>query len=167
MQVQIASVLRRPPFALSAFTIAILLATLFLYFDQFYFVAPYFSILIVPERLPILMLDVIISAMSGMVISLSIYETKALPSLNAPRKVGLLGIVAAFVAGACPCYYLVPLLAVAGGVGGILGTLGILFFDYQVPIKLGSLALLSFTAFTVERSLRAVCDVIPAQTESE
>jgi hypothetical protein len=168
MQVQIVTALKRPTFALSASAITILLALIFLYFDEFYFVAPYLSGYIPLERLPILILDVIISIMSGIVVTLSVYEIRAFPDLRrAPRRTGLLGIVAALVAGACPCYYLVPLLAVAGGVGGILGTIGILFFNYQIPIKLASLALLSFSIFTVERSLSAVCEIVPARSESE
>jgi len=166
MHVQIAGVLSRPYFALSALIITGLLLSMFLYFDEFYFIAPYFAVYIAPERLPVLILDLVVSAMSGIVISLSVYEIRILPNLRAaPRRVGFLGIVAALVAGACPCYYLVPLLAVAGGVGGVLGTFGILFFEYQIPIKLASLALLFFTAFTVERSLRAVCNLLPTKSE--
>lgn len=72
-------------------------------------------------------------------------------------KIGIAGIVAAFLAGACPCYYLVPLLAVAGGVGGALGTVGILFYAYQLPVKLASVVLLIFVSFSLERSIRASC----------
>jgi hypothetical protein len=162
MQTQIVSVLKRPPFALSTSAIALLFALVFLYFDEFYFVAPYFVVFIPPERLPILILDVSISALSGVVLSLSIYEIRTFPNLrSSPKRVGAAGIVAAFIAGACPCYYLVPLLAVAGGAGGVLGTIGILFFNYEIPIKLGSLALLVFTTFTVERALRAACEIPP------
>jgi len=162
-----AVLLRRPSFGFSAFVIGVLFASLFLYFDEFYFVTPYFSAYFPTERFPLLILDLTISAVSGIVITLSVYQLRILPGLAAgPRRVGALGIVAALVAGACPCYYLVPLLAVAGGVGGVLGTLGILFSSYQIPIKLVSLGLLAFTAITTERSLRAVCDVIPAPTRS-
>jgi len=155
--------LRRPAFALSTFAIALLFALVFLYFDAFYFFVPYFTVFIPPERLPILLLDVAISSLSGVVLSLSVYEIRTFPNLRGgPKQVGAAGIIAAFIAGACPCYYLVPLLAVAGGTGGILGTIGILFFNYQIPIKLGSFALLIFTTFTVERALRAACEVPPS-----
>ncbi len=71
----------------------------------------------------------------------------------------MLGIFPALVAGACPCYYLVPLLAVAGGVGGVLGAVGIAFYTYQIPVKIASLALLAFVSLSLERSLAASCKV--------
>jgi hypothetical protein len=77
-------------------------------------------------------------------------------------RAGLGGIVIAFVAGACPCYYLVPLLAVAGGAGGTLVTVGIIFEAYQIPLKLISVALLGTVMYTLERSLRAACAVKPS-----
>jgi len=167
MELQTVYVLRRPTFGIVALGVASLFATIFLYFDEFYFVTPYLVGYIPPERTPLLVLDLAVSAMSGIVISLSTFQIRIIPSLrSASRKTGAMGILAAFVAGACPCYYLVPLLATTGGAGGILAGVGILFFDYEIPIKLGSLALLLFTAFAIERSLRAVCDVVPIRRQS-
>jgi len=163
LQAQIFTVLRRPIFALSSFTVALVFSLVFLYFDAFYFVSPYPVVYVEPGRLPILLLDLVISVLSGIVLTLSMYEIRSIPRRTGVRgRTGLLGIVAAFVAGACPCYYLVPLLAIAGGAGGVLAAVGIVFFDYQVPIKLGSLALLLSTALLQERSLRAACE-LPVQ----
>jgi hypothetical protein len=92
--------------------------------------------------------------------ALSIYQVRNVPRLATNQgKAGLGGIIIAIVAGACPCYYLVPLLAVAGGAGGALAAIGILFEVYQLPIKLVSLALLGTVAFSLERSLRAMCRI--------
>lgn len=158
-EAQIIAVLRRPIFALSSISIALVFSLIFLYFDGFYFVSPYLVAYVEPSRLPVLLLDISISALSGVVLTLSVHEVRTFPRQKSPyKRPGLLGIVAALVAGACPCYYLVPLLAVAGGAGGALATLGILFSDYQAPIKLGSLALLLVTALAQERSLRAACE---------
>ena len=100
---------------------------------------------------------------SGIVLTLSVNEIRSYPRFTvAKRQTGYLGIIAALLAGACPCYYLVPLLAVAGGTGGFLATLGVLFSNYQMQLKLGSIVLLLFTTFTQERSLRAACK-LPAR----
>jgi hypothetical protein len=160
MQIQTIGVLKRPFPALSIFSISVLFGLVFLYFDGFYFVSPYMVAFIPFDRLPILALDIGVSVLSGLVLTVSTHEIQSFPNQKgAFRRAGFAGILAAFLAGACPCYYLLPLLAIAGGAGGVLGAFGILFNDYQVPIKLGSLALLLFTSFTLERSLRAACAI--------
>lgn len=159
---QIVTVLRRPPFALATLAVGSLLGATFLYFDEFYFISPYFAVYIDPSRLPVLLLDIAISVLSGLVLTLSIYEIREYPDLKGSyRKTGVAGILGALVAGACPCYYLIPLLAALGGAGGLLGALGLLFFNYQIPIKLGSLGLLVFTSYTLERGLTAACAIRP------
>jgi len=162
LAVQVFGVLRNPFYALLSFFIAAVALLSFLYLDDFYFVSPYFAVYIDPSRMPLFLLDIAISVLSGIVLIASIYEIRAFPDLKGSyRKTGMAGVVAAFVAGACPCYYLIPLLAVLGGVGGFLGTLGIFLYVYEFPIKLGSLALLALTTFTLERGLRAAC-ALPA-----
>jgi hypothetical protein len=166
LEIQAASVLRRPAFGLAGAGIAALFSAVFLYFDGFYFVSPYLVAYVDPARLPLLLLDLAVSALSGVVITLSVYEIRSFPGRSgAYRRTGFAGIAAALLAGACPCYYLVPLLAVAGGAGGVLATVGLYFFDYQIPIKLGSVGLLLFTGLVQERALRAACR-LPAQGES-
>lgn len=166
LAVQIFAVIRKPTCALPGLAIAVVTSLTFLYLDEFYFVSPYFAFYVDPTRVPVLLLDIAISALFGIVLVLSIYEIRTFPDLKGSyRRAGMAGVVAAFVAGACPCYYLVPLLAFLGGVGGILGTFGIFLYYYQIPIKLGSLVLLAFTIFTLERSLRAAC-AIPVRADS-
>jgi len=156
------SVLRRPTYAIAGLVIAAVTSLTFLYLDEFYFVSPYLVVYVDPTRAGVFLLDVVISAISGIVLVLSVYEIRTFPDLKGSyRKTGAFGVAAAFLAGACPCYYLVPLLAVLGGVGGALGALGIFLYDYQVPIKFGSLALLLFALFTLERGLRAACALPP------
>ncbi len=114
------------------------------------------------DTVPYLALDLAVSLLSGVVIVLSIYQLRNTPfRKSAGSGIGLAGIVAALVAGACPCYYLVPLLVVAGGAGGVLGAVGIFFYSIQIPIKLASLALLAVTTLVLERSLRAACAIPP------
>lgn len=164
MQLQVVAVLRRPPFALLGLAIALVFSLVYLYFDEFYFLSPYLVAYVDPTRLPTFLLDLAISGTSGVVLTLSFYEVRQYPGLKRSyRKSGFAGLVAAFVAGACPCYYLVPLLAALGGAGGILGAVGILFSDYEFPIKLGSLALLAFAGYTLERSLRTACEIVPGR----
>ncbi len=163
MALQLLSTLRRPLTGLSAFIIALIFLFTFLYFDFFLFLSPYVTFYAPPDRAGLLLLDASISVLSGMVIALSAYQIKNVPrGTKNQGRLGVAGVFAALLAGACPCYYLVPLLAAAGGAGGILGALGIAFNAYELPVKLGSLALLGFVTFGLERSLRASCDINPS-----
>lgn len=158
MGLQIFGALGRPVYGATSILVAVAISLLFLYQDEFYFVSPYLVAYIDPARVGVFILDVVVSALSGIVLVASVYEIRAFPGLRGSyRKTGMAGIVAAFVAGACPCYYLVPLLAALGGMGGVLSALGILLNSYEIPIKLASLGLLGFTAFTLERGLRTAC----------
>ena len=153
-------VLRKPGYGLGAALIALGFGVTFLYFDAFLFFTPRLILYLPQEQSQTYVLDLAISILSGSVISLSVYQLRNLSqAINKSTKVGYAGIFAALIAGACPCYYLVPLLAVAGGIGGALGAVGILLNTYQFPIKLASLALLAFVSITTERGLRASCAV--------
>ncbi|TLY17849.1 MAG: hypothetical protein E6K86_00765 [Thaumarchaeota archaeon] len=163
MSLQVLDALRRPVYASGALGISAVFGILFLYLNQFLFLAPYFIFFVPSEGLGLFALDVLLSALSGVVIALSVFQIRYLPRLSMGQaRAGLGGIVIAFIAGACPCYYLVPLLAVAGGAGGALVTVGIIFAAYEIPLKLLSVALLGTVMYTLERSLRAACAVTPS-----
>ncbi len=160
MAPQLFGVLKRPIFGLLSLGITLSFALLFLYSDGFIFFFPYFVLYVPFDSTPYFLLDLVISALSGIVTSGSIYQLRFVPYVSSKNAgTGLAGMLAAVVAGACPCMYLVPLLALAGGAGGVLGALGIVLNNFQIPIKLLSLALLGLVLFTVERSLGAYCRI--------
>jgi hypothetical protein len=156
---QVFQALRKPSYSLGAGVIALLFGILFVYFDGFLFLFPYPVFYLPADGLLTFGLDLSTSILAGTVIAASVYGIKNLRKGGSQAKGGLAGIIVALVAGACPCYYLLPLLAVAGGAGGVLGVLGIYMNAYQLPIKVISLALLATVAFSLERSLRASCDI--------
>lgn len=150
--------MKRPGYAASAIGIAIPFVVIFLYFDEFLFFAPYLIFSVLPGRIGYFVLDLSISGLSGIVLSLSLFQLLNVSRVKASgQKLGLLGIIVAFLSGACPCYYLVPLLAVAGGAGGILAFIGITLVTYQLPVKLVSVALMLLVGCSLEKSLRASC----------
>lgn len=158
MSLQIIKILRNPKLGFTALTLSAVQLVTLLYFDQLLFFSPYVVFYLPRNTGGIFGLDLTLSAFSGVVLALSVYQLRNLPQTGGKHgKLGFTGVATAILAGACPCYYLVPLLAVAGGIGGVLGTAGIVFFTYQVPIKLSSLILLAFVTFTLERSFRAYC----------
>lgn len=133
-----------------------------MYSDEFLFFVPYLTLFVPPDRVHFVVLDALISISSGLVILASLFQLAHFPkSTSKYTKTGFAGMIAALIAGACPCYYLVPLLAFTGGAGGFLAVLGVAFYTYQIPIKLASLTLLVSVAFIQERSLRAQCAINP------
>lgn len=129
---------------------------LLLNLDQLLFVAPYVVISVPAESVGIFLLDVILSIITVLVLSASVRQTvlgrrqPTTATSSAP-----LGIITTLVAGACPCNYLVPLLTVAGGLGGALGAFGTVMNDFEIPLKIGSLTFLFAVALSLERTLKA------------
>jgi len=150
----------KPKYLLVAVLIATVLCLVFLYYDYFLFFQPEFIFYLQPGEEWLLALDLILSALSGLTISLSVYRLQFRTAKTVPSgKIGLAGILVALFAGACPCYYLIPVLAASAGAGSVLLTLSVFFNTHEFEIKLLSLAILVFVAFTLERSLRASCEI--------
>ena len=136
--------------------VAVCYGLLLMLSDQFLFIAPYFVFYVPLTGLAILGLDVFLSLLTGIVLVVSLRQVWSGRSKGS-ASTGILGVVAALVAGACPCYYLVPLLAILGGVGGALGAVGILLNAYQFEVKTGSVVLLLIVSWALERSARMTC----------
>jgi len=123
-----------------------------LFFDQFLFFAPYFTFYVPASGIGNLILDLILTFLTAIVLTVSVRQIFLQKQGGGASQTGVLGVVAALLAGACPCYYLVPLLAVAGTVGSALGALGILVNIFQIPIKLGAILILAFSTYKLNKS---------------
>jgi len=130
-----------------------------LFFDQFLFFSPYFTLYVQSSSYASLVLDLALTFLTTIVLTVSIGQIILQKQGGNASKTGILGIVAALIAGACPCYYLVPLLAVAGAIGGTLGALGILLNAFQIPIKLSAMLILVVAIYKLNDS--GVCKIKP------
>jgi hypothetical protein len=129
-----------------------------MFVDQFLFVAPYLVFYVPLTSLAILALDISLSILTGIVLVVSLQQVRSARS-KGTAYTGVLGIVTALIAGACPCYYLVPVLTIAVGVGGALEAIGILLNAYQLEAKSASLVLLLIVCWGLERSARMTCRI--------
>lgn len=136
-----------------------------LFFDQFLFFAPYFTLYIPSSAYASFVLDLTLTFFTAIVLTVSIRQIALQRQRGSASRTGALGIVAALIAGACPCYYLAPLLAVAGAIGGTLGTLGILLNAFQTPIKLGALLILVVATYKLNKS--GVCKIKPSSPRTQ
>jgi len=131
---------------------------LLMFLDQFLFLAPYFVLYVRSNDIGILLIDIVLSLLIGFVAVVSFRELKSgFGKTKSATRIGVVGMLSALIAGSCPCYYLVPMLTIAGGFGGVFGTAGILLSVYQLPIKLISVMLLLLAAYGLETNARRAC----------
>jgi hypothetical protein len=127
-----------------------------MFIDQFLFIAPYFVFYVPLTDLAILALDMLLSILTGIVLVVSLQQVRSARS-KGTAYTGVLAMVAALFAGACPCYYLAPALTIAAGAGGLLGAIGILLNAYQLEVKTASAALLLIVSWGLEKNARMAC----------
>ena len=148
---------RDPKYSLLAAATLVAYGVILLFFDQFLFFAPYFVFYVPPSEIANLVLDLVLTILTGLVLTVSIRQILLQRGGGGASRTGALGIAAALFAGACPCYYLIPLLAVAGTVGGALGAVGILLNAFQIPIKIAATLILVFSTYKLNKS--GVCRI--------
>jgi hypothetical protein len=153
----IADTFRDLKYNLIAAPILVAYGVILLFFDQFLFFAPYFVLYVPPSEIANLVLDLVLTILTTLVLTVSIRQILLQRSGGGGSRTGALGILAALFAGACPCYYLIPLLAVAGTVGGALGAVGILLNAFQIPIKVAATLILMFSTYKLNKS--GVCKI--------
>lgn len=151
--------------------IIVVYGVMLLFFDSFLFFSPYFILYIPSSGNASLLLDLLLTTLTAIVLTVSIRQISLQRQGGSASKTGMLGIVAALMAGACPCYYLVPLLAVAGTIGGALGAAGILLNAFQIPIKLGATGILVVATYKLNKSgvckIRTSTQIVPQKQSSE
>ncbi len=101
-------------------------------------------------------LIVIVSALSGLVLSMNIYRIKVLRN-NSKKKMGssVFGSVVGAAAGACSCGPIgFAVISTFGSVGGVATSF---LTNYEIPLRIAAIAILVFTYYTTIRSLRVEC----------
>jgi len=103
-------------------------------------------------------LIVAVSSLSGLVLSMNVFRINNFRSV-AKRKMsgGVFGSIIGAVAGACGCgpigFAVISTFGVAGGVATAFLT------NYEIPIRLASIAILVFIYYTTAKSLKVECKI--------
>ena len=142
--------------ALSASIFAILFMTLSIV-SEFVFFSPGFLFYVPVYGIANFSLIVIVAALSGLVISLSIYRIRAL-GIDVKRSgSGFVGSIIGASAGACSCgsigFAVVSTFGAAGGAATAFLT------NYEIPLRLVSIAILAYTYFVSVRGITAQCKI--------
>ena len=125
--------------------------------SQFIFLQPNFLFYVTNEEIPNFVLIVIISALSGLVISLSVYRIRLLGGSIKKSSTGFFGSLIGVSAGACSCG---PVgFAAVSVLGTVGGTATSIFTNYSLPLRLASIAILVLAYYFAIRGISTQCKI--------
>ena len=102
-------------------------------------------------------LIVIISALSALVLPMNIFRIYILKSSKQKMSGGVFGSIIGAAAGACSCG---PIgFAVISTFGSVGATATAFLTNYETPIRIIAIAILSITYFTTVKSLKVECKI--------
>ena len=102
-------------------------------------------------------LIVLLSALSALVIPMNIFRINILKSSKQKMGGGILGSIIGTAAGACSCG---PIgFAVISTFGSVGATATAFLTNYEIPIRIIAIAILTVTYFTTIKSLNAECNL--------
>ena len=102
-------------------------------------------------------LIVIISALSALVLPMNIFRINILKSSKQKMSGGVFGSIIGAAAGACSCG---PIgFAVISTFGSVGATATAFLTNYETPIRIIAIAILSITYFTTIKSLKVECKI--------
>jgi len=127
------------------------------YIAEYLFFQPRF-VLFVPDYSAFgFSLVVIVSALTGLVLSMGIYRIQILKSSKKKMSSGFIGSIIGASAGACSCGSIgFAIISVFGAVGGAATAF---LANYEVPLRLLSIAILVATYFYMVRGLTRECKI--------
>ena len=102
-------------------------------------------------------LIVIVSALSGLVLSMNVFRIKKLHTSRKKMGGGIFGSIIGASAGACSCGPIgFAVISSFGTVGGIATSF---LTNYEIPLRLGAIGLLIFVYYTTTKSLKIECQL--------
>ena len=146
-----------PKYLLLASGIFVLMTIGLLILSEYIFLEPY-----VVAHLPSgselgFVLIVLLSTLSALVISMNIFRINILKSSKQKMGGGILGSIIGTAAGACSCG---PIgFAVISTFGSVGATATAFLTNYEIPIRIIAIAILTVTYFTTIKSLNAECNL--------
>ncbi|MDH5463496.1 MAG: hypothetical protein OEY17_04645 [Nitrosopumilus sp.] len=139
-------------FAIFAFMLIVLLIL-----SEYVFLEPYVVSHLPPGTEFGLLLIVILSALSALVIPMNLFRISILKSSKQKMSGSILGSVVGSIAGACSCG---PVgFAVVSTFGSIGATTTAFLTNYEAPIRLIAIVVLTVTYFTTVKSLKIECKI--------
>ncbi len=142
--------------ALSVSIFGVLLVSLSI-ISEFIFFTPVLLFYVPVYEIADFSLIVIVAALSGVVISLSIYRIRMLGSSVRRSGTGFLGSIIGASAGACSCGSIG--FAVVSAFGAAGGTLTAFLTNYEIPLRLISIAILVYAYYISVKGITTKCKI--------
>ena len=127
-----------------------------IYVTEYLFFEPY-VLFYVPEYEILNFLSIfVICALTGLVLSMSIFRIRFLQASTKKLRTGLVGSIVGAGAGACCGGIGIALISIFGAVGGVATSV---LTNFEIPLRITSIAILVFTYFMIIKDLNRECKV--------
>jgi len=125
--------------------------------SEYIFLEPYIVGHIAQDRELGFFLIVLVSALSGLVLAMNVYRIKILRSATRKMGGGLFGSIIGTIAGVCGCGPVgFAVISTFGSIGGVATSF---LTIYEIPLRIGAIALLVFVYYTTTKSLKVECQL--------
>ena len=141
---------------LAAIVFASMLIPLSLLYE-FIFTEPFFIINITESSSISFMLILGVSIMSAIVIPMNVYRIKTLQKSSSKIGGSVIGSIIGASAGICSCG---PIgFSLISTFGTVAGTATAFLTNYEIPLRVGSIAILCLVYYTTTRSISSECKI--------
>ena len=127
-----------------------------IYVTEYLFFEPYFLFYVPEYEILNFLSIVVICTLTGVVLSMSIFRIRFLQASTKKLRTGLLGSILGAGAGACCGGIGVALISIFGAVGGVATSF---LTNFEIPLRVISIAILVFTYFMIVKDLNRECKV--------
>jgi len=102
-------------------------------------------------------LIVILCVLAALVLPMNVYRIKMFRGSKRKMSGGIFGSFIGAAAGACSCGPIgFAIISTFGSVGGVATSF---LTNYEIPLRIGAIALLAITYYTTVRSLKVECNL--------
>ncbi len=123
--------------------------------SEYIFVSPYLVMHVPLNGILGFALIIAVSVLSGIVISMNVYRIRLLQQSKTKMGGSLFGSIIGASAGACSCG---PVgFAVISTFGTIGGVATAFLSNYEIPLRLGAIAILAYTYYATTKALTSEC----------
>jgi len=123
--------------------------------SEYIFLEPYVVMYVTYDDVFRFSLVVIVSILSGLVLSMNVYRIKSLRNSRKKMSGGVLGSILGASAGACGCGTIgFAIISTLGSIGGVATAF---LTNYEFPIRIASIGILILVYYTTSKSILTEC----------